>query len=55
MNVVFNVLEMIPVFEEAGNKLAGLWVKYLSEKPNKDGKVVVDAQNELNRCVRILF
>ena len=46
---------MIPVFEEAGNKLTGLWVKYLDEKPNKDGKVVVEVHNELNRSVRILF
>ena len=44
--------EMIPIFEETGNKLTNRWLKQLSEK-GTDGKVVVDAQNELTRTVII--
>ena len=46
-------LEMVPIFEEVGNKLTNRWIKQLSEK-GADGKVVVAVQNELCRTVSVI-
>ena len=51
---IFNhllLVEMIPVFEEFGNKLAEHWLKLLAEK-GLDGKVEVPVQNDLSHTVR---
>ena len=41
---------MIPVFEEAGHKLANWWLNQLSVSSEKQ-RVVLDAQNDLARTV----